>query len=76
MAFEFFFKALYFHKLKLLFLEFIFKKLRMSSFYQSIIRIISKPSEQREDSEVQMILGWFVNLFKKKSAVFGDIKAG
>jgi hypothetical protein len=45
----------------------------MSSFYQSIIGIISKPSEKRKDEEIDLILNWFVSLFRKKSAVFGDI---
>lgn len=48
----------------------------MSSFYQSVISIISKPSDKRKDEEIHMILGWFINLFKKKSAVFGDISSG
>ena len=48
----------------------------MSSFYQTVISIISKPSENRQDDDVQMILGWFMDLFRKKSAVFGDIKSG
>lgn len=48
----------------------------MSSFYQTVIGIISKPSEYRQDEEVQLILGWFIDLFRKKSAVFGDIKSG
>ena len=48
----------------------------MSSFYQSIVKVISKPSEKRDDEEINMILGWFMNLFKKKAAVFGDIKPG
>ena len=41
-----------------------------------MIGIISKPSEYRQDEEVQLILGWFIDLFRKKSAVFGDIKSG
>jgi hypothetical protein len=48
----------------------------MSSFYNLIISIISKPSERREDHEIMMVLGWFINLFKKKSTVFGDINSG
>ena len=48
----------------------------MSSFYQSVISIISKPSENRLDEDIDLILNWFVNLFRKKSAVFGDISAG
>lgn len=47
----------------------------MSSFYQSIISIISKPQENREADEINLILNWFLNLFKKKSSVFGDIDA-
>lgn len=48
----------------------------MSSFYQSLIEIISKPTEMRQEVELQMIMGWFVSLFRNKSSVFGDIKAG
>ncbi|CAF0714000.1 unnamed protein product [Brachionus calyciflorus] len=46
----------------------------MPSFYQTIINVISKPSANRTDEEITFILAWFLNLFKKKSAVFGDIK--
>ncbi|RNA18663.1 cAMP-dependent kinase regulatory subunit [Brachionus plicatilis] len=46
----------------------------MSSLYQSIINVISKPSEKRTDDEIRHILAWFLNLFKKKAAVFGDLK--
>jgi hypothetical protein len=45
----------------------------MSSLYQSIISIISKPQESREAEEINLILNWFLSLFKKKSSVFGDI---
>lgn len=48
----------------------------MSSFYQKVIRIISKASEKREDEELHMILPWFINLFKKKATVFGDVDSG
>ena len=48
----------------------------MSSFYQSVISIISKPKEKRQDDEIHMILAWFINLFKKKSSLFGDIEPG
>ena len=48
----------------------------MSSFYQSLIEIISKPSEDRRDDELQMILSWFLSLFRNRSSVFGDIKPG
>ncbi len=47
----------------------------MSSFYQSVISIISKPQDKRNAEEIHLILAWFVNLFKKKSSVFGDIDA-
>lgn len=48
----------------------------MSSFYQTVISIISKPSEKRLDDEIDFILNWFINLFKKKTAVFGDVTSG
>ena len=48
----------------------------MSSLYQSIINVISKPSEKRTDEEIRHILAWFLNLFKKKAAVFGDLEPG
>jgi hypothetical protein len=48
----------------------------MTTFYDKIIKIISKPSESRENEEILLILAWFLNLFKKKSAVFGDIEPG
>ena len=54
--------------------DFIINK--MSSFYQSVISIISKPKEKRQDDEIHMILAWFINLFKKKSSLFGDIEPG
>ena len=44
----------------------------MSSFYQLVISIISKPSELRKEEEIQMILSWFTNLFKKKSTIFAE----
>jgi len=47
----------------------------MSSFYKKIISIISKPPENRNNNEIELILDWFVNLFKKKSAVFGEIQS-
>jgi hypothetical protein len=47
----------------------------MSSFYKKIISIISKPPENRNNNEIALILDWFINLFKKKSAVFGEIQA-
>ena len=42
----------------------------MSSFYQTVIGIISKPSEYRQDEEVQLILGWFIDLFRKMRLLF------
>ena len=48
----------------------------MSSFYKLIIDIISKNSNNRNDEEINMILTWFINLFKKKSAVFGEVNSG
>lgn len=47
----------------------------MSSFYQSVISIISKAKEKRQAEEITLILAWFINLFKKKSHVFGEIDA-
>jgi signal-transduction protein with cAMP-binding, CBS, and nucleotidyltransferase domain len=47
----------------------------MSSFYETVISIISKPSEERKDDEINFILKWFVNLFKNKASVFGEIKS-
>ncbi len=46
----------------------------MTTFYDTIIKVISKPSEQRENEDIHLILTWFLNLFKRKAAVFGDIK--
>ena len=51
-------------------------KKNMSLFYQTVISIISKPSEKRKDEEILMILAWFINLFKKKAHVFGDVNSG
>lgn len=48
----------------------------MSSFVENIIAVISKPIENRQDHEIDSILFWFINLFKKKAAVFGDIETG
>lgn len=48
----------------------------MSNFYQTVISIISKPSEKRKDEEIHMILAWFINLFKKKASVFGEVNSG
>ena len=47
----------------------------MATFYQTIIQVISKPSESRNEDEINLVLGWFMNLFKKKEAAFGNIKA-
>jgi hypothetical protein len=48
----------------------------MSSIYQKVLSIISKPIEKRDDDEINSILVWFTNLFRKKSTVFGDISPG
>ncbi len=48
----------------------------MSSVYERGISIISKPVDKRDDSEINAVLIWFVNLFKRKVAVFGDISNG
>ena len=53
----------------------LFIRFKMSSFYKKIISIISKPPENRNNNEIELILDWFVNLFKKKSAVFGEIQS-
>ena len=43
------------------------------SFYQTVIRIISKPCDQRKDEEINLILGWFVSLFQKIGEVKPDL---
>ena len=48
----------------------------MSAIYHTVISIISKPVEKREDAEISSILAWFTNLFRKKATVFGDISQG
>lgn len=48
----------------------------MTTLYDKIISVISKPSELRANDEILMILAWFINLFKKRPVVFGDIKPG
>jgi hypothetical protein len=48
----------------------------MSSVYERGISIISKPIEKRDETEISSVLIWFVNLFKRKVAVFGDISKG
>jgi hypothetical protein len=48
----------------------------MASVYQTVISILSKPIENRDDEEINSILVWFTNLFRKKATVFGDISQG
>ena len=48
----------------------------MASVYQTVISILSKPIENRDDAEISSILVWFTNLFRKKATVFGDISQG
>jgi hypothetical protein len=47
----------------------------MRNFYESVIETISKPTESRNDNEIDFILNWFLNLFRKKS-IFGDVTQG
>jgi hypothetical protein len=48
----------------------------MALFYQSVISIISRPSERRRHEDIDLVLPWFLNFFKKKSSIFGDIDSG
>jgi hypothetical protein len=47
----------------------------MSSFYQSVIGLISRPCAERLDEHIDAILPWFMSFFKRKSTVFGEIDA-
>lgn len=44
----------------------------MSSFYDRVVRVLKKPSEERFNDEIQYMEPWF----RKKSSLFEPLKSG